>query len=113
MRVLDSSAASALLGRDEDWLLAELAQAIQATQGPFRQSPADQSPLDLAREWLTRHRPLIKSRICGNPELLAVAGNQVLELMVIVDLIATMMGTVPAYSAAAVIVKWGISSYCN
>lgn len=102
----------ALLDYDEDELLLLLGEQVLLAAG----SLDDDRRRAVARAWLDAQRDRFRTQICADPwitQLRAVADGDAAETAAaIADLIAGLLGKVPAATVATLLVKNGLDRLC-
>jgi hypothetical protein len=109
----DYEIAARALAMAPEELLAELGAELAGT-GTAHLKDGELDDLKLrASNWLARNWRPLRERLCGNPAIEAVRGNEVLEMLAVADLIAEVWLHRPgAMTAAAIICKFGLVRLC-
>ncbi len=109
----DGQLAARALEMNSNDLLAELgAELIGASTANLKDGELDDLRLR-ARNWLARNWQELRKLICRNPAVLAVRGDEMLEVMAVADLIIEVWLQKPgAIAVAAIISKFGLNRLC-
>lgn len=105
-----------LIDYDDDQLLEDFGQELLGQGVGF-------GPSDLARyrraavEWLESHASELRDSICGNPGLRSLTddefGAKVADAAIIADTISTGLGHPSASIVAVILVRRGLSRFCD
>jgi hypothetical protein len=102
-----------LLALDEDELLVDLADKVVIGVGPL--DPARKRTV--ARAWLEAQVDRLRDAICSDPGVQALRKNDQRDLLdlavAVTDLVAGIVGAVPAATVSVLLVRQGLERLCG
>jgi hypothetical protein len=102
-----------LLALDEDELLVDLADMIALGVGPLDPS----RKRSIGRAWLEAQTDRLREAICNDPRVQAVRNDEHADVVdlaaAVTDLVATIVGGVPAAVVSVILVRRGLDRLCG